>query len=82
MAADLVIPAVDAEALREIVSWDGHRAATFAASDFPVDVLRLAGNALSVSARRARATATGGDEEPASRRTSTGKSDAAKVAAR
>jgi dihydropteroate synthase len=44
VAADLVIPAADVEALREIVSWDGHRAATFAASDFPVDVLRLAGS--------------------------------------
>ena len=44
MAADLVIPAADAETLREIVSWDGHRAATFAASDFPVDVLRFEGS--------------------------------------
>jgi dihydropteroate synthase len=44
VAADLVIPAADAETLREIVSWDGHRAATFSASDFPVDVLRFDGS--------------------------------------
>jgi dihydropteroate synthase len=44
VAADLVIPAADAETLREIVSWDGHRAATFAASDFPVDILRFEGS--------------------------------------
>ena len=44
MTADLVIPAADAETLREIVAWDGHRAATFAASDFPVDVLRFDGS--------------------------------------
>ena len=42
MDADLVIPAVDAEALREIASWDGFRPATFAPSDFPVDVVRFA----------------------------------------
>ncbi len=42
--ADLVIPAVDADALREIASWDGFRPATFAAADFPVDVVRFAGS--------------------------------------
>ncbi|MGE5413998.1 MAG: dihydropteroate synthase [Syntrophomonadaceae bacterium] len=44
MAADLVIPAADAEALREIAGWDGFRPATFAAAEFPVDVLRLSGS--------------------------------------
>jgi dihydropteroate synthase len=44
VAADLVIPVADAESLREIVAWDGHRAATFPASDFPVDVLRFGGS--------------------------------------
>ena len=44
VAPDLVIPAADAEALREIAGWDGFRPATFAASDFPVDVVRLAGS--------------------------------------
>ncbi len=42
MDADLVIPAGDADALREIASWDGFRPATFAAADFPVDVVRFA----------------------------------------
>jgi dihydropteroate synthase len=42
--ADLVIPAADAETLREIASWDGFRPATFAASDFPVDLVRFAGS--------------------------------------
>ena len=41
MDADLVIPAGDADALREIASWDGFRPATFAAADFPVDVVRF-----------------------------------------
>ena len=41
MPADLVFAAANAEALREIASWDGFRAATFAASEFPVDVLRF-----------------------------------------
>jgi len=45
VAADLVIPVADAETLREVVAWDGVRAATFAASDFPVDVLRFDGSA-------------------------------------
>ena len=39
--ADLVFAAENAEALREIASWDGFRPATFAASEFPVDVLRF-----------------------------------------
>ncbi len=42
--ADLVIPAADAETLREIASWDGFRPATFAAADFPVDVVRFTGS--------------------------------------
>ena len=59
MAADLVIPAADAETLREIVSWDGHRAATFAASDFPVDVLRFDGSSSPpVAVARARRAET------------------------
>ena len=44
MDADLVIPAPDADALREIASWDGFRPATFAAADFPVDVVRFTGS--------------------------------------
>ncbi len=44
MAVDLVIPATDVESLREIAGWDGVRPATFAAADFPVDVVRLAGS--------------------------------------
>jgi len=42
--ADLVIPAADAEILREICAWDSFRPATFAASDFPVDVVRFEGS--------------------------------------
>jgi len=41
---DLVIPAGNAVLLREIASWDGFRPATFAASDFPVDVIRFDGS--------------------------------------
>ena len=41
VSADLVFPAATAEILREIASWDGLRLATFAASDFPVDVVRF-----------------------------------------
>ncbi|HYK41863.1 MAG TPA: dihydropteroate synthase [Thermoanaerobaculia bacterium] len=41
---DLVIPAGNALLLREIASWDGFRPATFAASDFPVDVVRFDGS--------------------------------------
>ncbi len=41
VSADLVIPASSAAALSEIASWDGFRPATFAASEFPVDVVRL-----------------------------------------
>jgi dihydropteroate synthase len=39
--ADLVFPANDRDTLQEIASWDGWRPATFAASEFPVDVVRL-----------------------------------------
>ena len=42
--ADLILPAPDAETLREIASWDAVRLASFAASDFPVDVLRFEGS--------------------------------------
>lgn len=42
--ADLVLPAADADALREICAWDGFRPATYPASDFPVDVVRFAGS--------------------------------------
>jgi len=42
--ADLVIPAQDADSLREIFSWDGFRPGTPPASDFPVDVVRFAGS--------------------------------------
>jgi dihydropteroate synthase len=44
VAPDLVIQAPDTATLREIASWDGFRPATFAASDFPVDVVRFAGS--------------------------------------
>jgi dihydropteroate synthase len=44
-SADLVIPAADAAILREICAWDSFRPATFAASDFPVDVVRFEGSA-------------------------------------
>ncbi len=39
--ADLVFATANAETLREIASWDGFRPATFAASEFPVDVVRF-----------------------------------------
>src|SRR5262245_49061014 len=42
--ADLVIPAPDADTLREICGWDALRLATFPASDFPVDVVRFEGS--------------------------------------
>ena len=42
--ADLIIPAPDAETLREIASWDGLRTASFSASEFPVDVVRFEGS--------------------------------------
>ena len=45
ISADLVIPADNAAELLEIASWDGFRPATFAASEFPVDVVRLEGSA-------------------------------------
>jgi dihydropteroate synthase len=41
--ADLVFPAPDRETLAEILSWDGVRAASFGAAEFPLDVVRLAG---------------------------------------
>ena len=41
VSADLVFPAATAELLREIASWDGLRIATFAAAEFPVDVVRF-----------------------------------------
>jgi dihydropteroate synthase len=41
ISADLVIPADDTATLQEIASWDGFRPATFSASEFPVDVVRL-----------------------------------------
>jgi dihydropteroate synthase len=44
VSADLVFPASDREALREIASWDGLKLASFAVSDFPVDVVRLDGS--------------------------------------
>jgi len=44
VSADLVIPAASAAELSEILSWDGIRAATPAASEFPVDVVRLEGS--------------------------------------
>jgi len=45
VTADLVFPAADAALLQEIASWDGFRPATFAAGEYPVDVVRLAGSA-------------------------------------
>ena len=45
VSADLVIPAATAAQLLEIASWDGSRPATFAGSEFPVDVVRLEGSA-------------------------------------
>jgi dihydropteroate synthase len=44
VASDLVLPAADSETLREIAAWDGFRPATFAVSEFPVDVVRFAGS--------------------------------------
>jgi dihydropteroate synthase len=41
VSADLVFPAATAELLREIASWDGVRLATFAAAEFPVDLVRF-----------------------------------------
>jgi len=59
VAADLVIPAPDAETLREIAAWDGFRPATFAASDFPVDVVRFEGSSSPpATLSRARRTET------------------------
>ncbi len=53
--ADLVLPAADAAALREICAWDGIRPGTFPPSDFPVDVVRFAGSRPVVIARSRRA---------------------------
>jgi dihydropteroate synthase len=44
VSADLVIPAASAAELAEIASWDGFRPATFPASEFPVDVMRIEGS--------------------------------------
>ncbi|HEY1251346.1 MAG TPA: dihydropteroate synthase [Thermoanaerobaculia bacterium] len=44
ISADLILPAADAGTLREIASWDSLRLASYAASDFPVDVVRFAGS--------------------------------------
>jgi dihydropteroate synthase len=44
LSADLVIPAADAEELRAIASWDGFRPGTFAAGEFPVDLVRFEGS--------------------------------------
>src|ERR1700686_4654645 len=44
-SADLVFSAENRGALLEICSWDRIRPATFAVSDFPVDVVRLEGSA-------------------------------------
>ena len=44
-ASDLVLPAKDRETLAEIAGWDAVRLPSFAASDFPVDVVRFAGSA-------------------------------------
>jgi dihydropteroate synthase len=44
VSADLVIPAASAAELSEIAGWDGFRSATFAASEFPVDVVRFDGS--------------------------------------
>ena len=49
VSADLVFAASDAASLKEIASWDGFRPATFAASDFPVDVVRLEGSAYRIA---------------------------------
>ncbi len=45
VSADLVIAADNAAELSEIASWDRFRPATFAASEFPVDVVRFEGSA-------------------------------------
>ena len=42
---DLIIPAASAAELAEIASWDRFRPATFAAAEFPVDVVRFEGSA-------------------------------------
>ena len=44
VSGDLVIPAGSAAELAEIASWDGFRPATYAASEFPVDVVRFEGS--------------------------------------
>ena len=44
VSGDLIVPAASAAELAEIASWDGLRPATFAASEFPVDVVRLEGS--------------------------------------
>src|SRR5262249_43092190 len=44
ISADLIIPAAGTGELAEITSWDGVRTATFAVSEFPVDVVRFDGS--------------------------------------
>ncbi len=44
VAADLVFPAETRESLAEIAGWDQVRLPSFAAGDFPVDVVRFAGS--------------------------------------
>jgi dihydropteroate synthase len=44
VAADLVFPADRRETLAEIAGWDQIRLPSFAAGDFPVDVVRFAGS--------------------------------------
>jgi dihydropteroate synthase len=41
VSADLVFPASTPELLREITSWEGTRAATLPAAEFPVDAVRF-----------------------------------------
>ncbi|HTO75661.1 MAG TPA: dihydropteroate synthase [Thermoanaerobaculia bacterium] len=43
--SDLVFPAKDRETLAEIAGWDALRLPSFAASDFPLDVVRFSGSA-------------------------------------
>lgn len=55
VSADLVFAAAGAAELGEIYGWDGLRPATFAATEFPVDVVRLRGAASPlISLSRAR----------------------------
>ena len=42
--SDLVFPARDRETLAEVAAWDALRLPSFAAADFPVDVVRFSGS--------------------------------------